>query len=185
MDDKYTLENRPSLAKSTLPYGIAFGVIMILELVVTVALDIDAENRAAGMVMSLCNYVILPLLFIALACSNYKNKLNGGYISFSECIKAGVAVCVIAGLISGLGTAVIYAVSPEIKTELLEKTKIALAKNPGMTSEIMEQSIAMSEVFMRPYVLIPFMILVYAFIGLIMSLIVGAIIRKDNPGAFN
>ena len=53
-----------------------------------------------------------------------------------------------------------------------------------MTSEMMEQTIKMTEFFMKPYITIPFSILMFALIGLIWSLLVGAIVKKDNPGAF-
>jgi len=186
MDEKYTLEKKPSLAKSTLPFGIAFGIIMIIELALSLIMDFDAVNNSGiGVSMSLFNYLVLPVIFISLACNNYKNKINGGYISFIECIKAGVSVCVVAGLLFSVASSLIYAVSPEIKTDILEKSKVALAKTPGMTSELMQQSLTMSEVFMRPYILIPITVIIYAFVGLIISLIVGAIVRKENPGAFN
>jgi hypothetical protein len=34
---------------------------------------------------------------------------------------------------------------------------------------------------MKPYITFPFTIMFYAFVGLIYSLIVGAIIKKENP----
>ncbi len=54
-----------------------------------------------------------------------------------------------------------------------------------MNAEGLKIALKMTEVFMRPYVLIPISILINAFMGLIMSLIVGAIVKKENPGAFN
>jgi len=185
--EKNDIVKKPSLGKSTLPYGIIYGAILLLEFVASYALELNSQdNRAAGIVMGLFNYLILPVLFIFLACNNYKNKLNGGYISFSEALKAGVAVCVMAALVSSVGTSLLYLVIPDAKDQILEQTKISLASQPNMNADSLKMALKMTEIFMRPYVLIPFSILVNAFMGLIMSLIVGAIVKKDNPyGDFN
>jgi len=50
-----------------------------------------------------------------------------------------------------------------------------------MTAESLKMAVEMTEVFMRPYILIPFSILISAIIGLIFSLIIGAIVKKENP----
>lgn len=178
-------EPKNSIAKSTLPYGIVFGVIVLLEIVTSYTLGLNAAtNKTIGIVVSLLNYCILPILFIYLSANNFKNKLNGGYISFGQTIKAGVSVCVIAAFVFSTLTAILYMAMPEIKAEVLEQTKVAAAQNPGMTSEMLEQTVKMTEMFMQPYISIPFSMLMFAFIGLIWSLLVGAIVKKDNPGAF-
>lgn len=181
MESKNTI-NKPSLAKSTLPYGIIYGAILLLEFVASYALGLNsAENKGIGIAMGVLNYLVLPLLFIFLACNNYKNKINGGYISFGESLKAGVAVSIVSSLISSIGTSLIYLLVPDSKEQILEQTKISLATQPNMTAEAMKMALNMTEVFMRPYILIPFSILVSAIMGLIFSLIIGAIVKKENP----
>lgn len=176
------MTEKTSLAKSTLPYGIIFGVILVLEFVVSYTLGLNAmENKGVGVLMSVSNYLILPFLFIFLACNNYKNKINKGYITFGQTIKGGVAVCAMAALISGVVTSIIYVILPEAKEQILEQTKISLASQPGMTTETVKAALKMTEVFMAPYILIPVSILMFTFIGLLISLIVGAIIKKENP----
>ena len=179
------MENKTSLAKSAVPYGIVFGVIMLLEFAIGYAMGIDPqENPWFGILMSLLNYLILPFVLIMMACNHFKNKLNGGYITFVQCIKAGVVVCIIAALIFSVITAIIYMVAPQIKEDILEQQKIAMAQSPGMTAEQLKMGVSVAETMMQPYIAIPLTIVMYALIGLIISLIVGAIVKKDNPGAF-
>ena len=179
------MDQKSSLGKSTIPYGIAFGVIMLLEFVISYSLGLTSKDNAwAGVLMSILNYLVLPILFIMLACNNFKNKLNGGFISFAQCIKAGVAVCVMAALVFSAVSSIVYLAAPQIKEDVLEQSKIAIAESPGMTAEGLKAAMKMSELFMQPYIAIPLSILIYAIVGLIMSLIVGAIVKKDNPGAF-
>lgn len=179
------MEQKTSLAKSAIPYGVAFGAIMILEFVIGYTMGLNAqENGGVGIVINLLNFLVLPFIFIMLACNSYKNKFNGGFISFGQCIKAGVVVCVIAALVFSVINAIIYMIVPSIKEDILEQTKIAMAESPGMTSEALEMSMSVTETMMQPYISIPVTILIYAFVGLIISLIVGAIVKKDNPGSF-
>jgi Protein of unknown function (DUF4199) len=186
MENNKSIVQGASLAKSTIPYGVIFGIILVLEFVLSYTLELNsAENKGIGIVMGLMNNLILPFLFIFLACNNYKNKLNGGYISFGQCLKGGVSTMVLAALVSSVITSIFYLIIPKAKEQILEQTKISLASQPGMTSEQMKMSLEFTEIFLRPYALIPISIIMYAIIGLIISLIVGAIIKKDNPGAFN
>jgi hypothetical protein len=179
------MEQKTSLAKSAIPYGIIFGVIMIIEFVIGYAMGIDPQKDPwVGILMSLLNYLVLPFTLIMMACNHFKNKLNGGYISFGQCIKSGVVVCVIAALVFSVVTAIVYMVSPEIKEDILEQQKIAMAQSPGMTSEQLKMGMSVAETMMEPYIMIPLSVLMYALVGLIISLIVGAIVKKDNPGAF-
>lgn len=178
------MEKKVSPAKAAISYGIVYGVILIIEFVASYTLGLNSKDNAmAGVLMGLLNYLILPVLFITLACNHYKNKVNGGYITFGECIKAGVSVGVISALLSSVATSILYLAMPEVKEGILEQTRTSLAANPGMTSEALKQAMKMTEIFMEPYILIPITILVSAFFSLIFSLIIGAIVKKENPYA--
>jgi len=174
-----------SPAKSAVSYGVIFGVIMILEFVIAYAMDIDPVKHAwVGILNSLLNYLILPILFIILACNHFK-KHNGGFISFSQSLKAGVSVTVIAGSIFAVFNIIFNLIFPEFQDEMFEKIKeITVMQNPNMSSEQLEMTLKWTKTFMDPLVAAPFTIVIYTFIGLIFSLIIGAIIKKDNPGAF-
>ena len=74
---------------------------------------------------------------------------------------------------------------PEFIPELMEKMKSAMiTQNPDMTEDQMDTMLGYTEKFMNPVIMIPFSILMYAFIGLIWSLIVGAIVKKERPVSF-
>ena len=72
-----------SPAKSAVQYGVFFGVIMVLEFVILYIIGIDTiTNPAVGIVINLLNFFVLPILFITLACNNFKKNINNGVISF-------------------------------------------------------------------------------------------------------
>ncbi|WP_284651300.1 DUF4199 domain-containing protein [Flavobacterium terrisoli] len=175
-----------SPAKSALQFGVLFGLIMTLEFVVSYVLNIDpATNQTFGIFLNLLNFLILPILFIALACTNYKNKINSGFVTFGECIKIGVVVCVIAALLYGIFTAIFNVIFPEFAEEILRKTRdVMMKQNPDMPQEQMEMALSWTKKFMNPAIAIPFTVVMYAFIGLLYSLIVGAIVKKERPQSF-
>jgi len=176
------MKEQSSPAKVAIPYGIAFGVIMLLEFVISYTMGLNAaDDPWMGIVVGVLNYLVLPILFIMLACNVYKNKINGGFISFGQCIKIGVSVGAIAGLVFSAISAIVYMAAPEIKQDILDQTKEALAASPGMTADAMKMTMSVTETFMQPYISIPVSTLIYAIVGFVMSLIVGAIVKKENP----
>ncbi len=174
----------PSALKAATMLGVLFGVIVILELVASYVMKIDATSSGYGIFIFVFNYLILPALFIYMACNNFK-KENGGFISFGQCLKVGVLVCVIAGVISGIASGIFQMVFPEYMVEMMDKAKDEMMrKNPDMTQEQLDMGISMMQKFSKPYFTIPFTIVIYAFVGLIWSLIMGAIVKKDRPMSF-
>ncbi|MBY0486063.1 MAG: DUF4199 domain-containing protein [Flavobacteriaceae bacterium] len=180
------MENTASPAKSGLIYGLLFGVIMILEFVIGYVMNIDPQtNRSYGITINVLNFLLLPLVFIYLGCDNYKMKLNSGFVSFGQCLKIGVTICVIAGLIYSVFSSVFGMIFPEYFEEMFRKMRIVMTeKSPEMTSEQIDMAISFSKKFMNPVIAIPSTVVMFAFIGLIYSLIIGAIVKKDANQSF-
>ena len=177
------MEKKLSPSKSALQYGALFGILMVLEFVLVYVMDVDPiSNPSAGIVINVLNYLLFPVAIITVACTNYKNKLNNGFISFGECLKIGVTICLIAGLIYAIFSAVFNMIFPEFIEELMKKTRqVMLKQNPNMTSAQAEMAISMTKKFMNPAIVIPATTAMFSFIGLIYSLIIGAFVKNDNP----
>lgn len=169
--------------KSSINFGITFGIIMVLQFVIMYVLNINPqESPAIGVVINILNYLILPFALIYLAANYYKTKINQGFISMGETIKVGLTVCVIASLIYGVFYLIFDFIVPEFKEELLVKIQeITIKQNPTLTSEQLKMSMKFVKIFMNPYIVVPFTIIMYCVIGLIHSLIVGVIIKKNKP----
>jgi len=180
------MENTASPAKSGLLFGLLFGVIMILEFVIGYVMNIDPQtNRGYGITINVLNFLLLPLIFIYLGCDNYKMKLNSGFVSFGQCLKIGVTICVIAGLIYSIFSSVFGMIFPEYFEEMFRKMRIVMTeKSPQMTSEQVDMAISFSKKFMNPVIAIPSTVVMFSFIGLIYSLIIGAIVKKDANKSF-
>lgn len=177
---------QPKLSKSITPYAVVFGTIMVVELVVMYILKPDPiKNGWVGTVNNLLNFLVFTSLFITLACKNYK-KANGGYITLGQCLKIGVGVCALAAFIYAIFYFIFTLIFPEFIPDAIEQIKrVTVATNPSMTSQQLEMSMSIMEKMMAPYVAGPMSVVMYSFMGLILSLIIGAIIKKENPyGSF-
>lgn len=180
------MENTTSPAKSGLVYGLLFGAIMILEFVIGYVMNIDpTTNKGYGITINLLNYLIFPFAFIFYGCNYYKMKLNSGFISFGNCLKIGVSVCIIAGLLFALFSATFNMIFPEYMEGVYRKVEILMSQtNPQLTEEQAKMGISMMKKFSSPAFVIPITLVMFAFIGLFHSLIVGAIVKKDPNQSF-
>lgn len=175
------MENNTSPAKSGLQFGILFGTLMILELVIGYVMKVDpASNPMFGNIINVLNFLIFPLFFIYLGCNNYKLKLNSGFISFGQCLKIGVSICVVAGLIYAIFSSIFNVIFPEYLEDIYKKsTQMMRKQNPSMSAEELEMGVSMIKKFSQPLIAIPLSVVMFAFVGLIHSLIIGAIVKKD------
>lgn len=172
-----------SPSKSGLQLGVLFGVIMVSEFVIMYIVGMKSLiGTSVGLITNLLNYIGFPLFFIYLGCNNYKKNINNGFISFSECLKTGISIMLIAALIYAVFNLIFNYIFPDFIAEMLSITRHAmLKKNPTMTNEQLEMGISMTKKFMNPLIVFPVTLAMYAFFGLIYSIIIGAIIKKDNP----
>jgi hypothetical protein len=180
------MEKAISPAKSALNFGVLFGVILVIEFVLAYALNIDPQtNKGFGITINVLNYLIIPVTLIYMGCNNYKNKLNEGFISLGQCLKIGVTICLIAALIYGIFYVVFDMLFPEFSQELIAKVeKVMIEENPDLPSDQREMALSMTKKFMHPALLLPVTLVMYSFIGLIYSLIIGAIVKKDKNDSF-
>ncbi len=181
------MENKISPAKSGILFGILFGVIMVLEFVIMYVIGMKSLiNSSAGIIVNIANYLVLPILFIVLGCVNYKKNINNGFITFGECLKIGVSITFLAALVYAIFNVIFNLIYPEFINEMITISReTILAKNPAITSEQLEMGLSITKKFMNPFIVFPATLAMYSFFGLLYSLLIGAILRNENPQSFN
>ena len=177
------MEKTISPSKHAMPYGITFGIIVVLQFMIMYTLDIDPqENQWAGIIVNLLNYIFLPFILIYIAANKFKKEFNDGYLSLSQTLKIGVSICVLAAVIYGIFYILFNFLFPEFQAELLDKIQeVTVKQNPTMTAEQLKMSMKFVKIFLNPYIAAPFTIVMYAVIGLVHSLVVGVILKKEKP----
>ena len=179
------MKNDVTPSKSYLVFGLFFGLLMILSFVLIYVSGINlVENRTVGTTSSIVNYFLLPVILIYLGCENFK-KNNGGLISFVECLKVGVSIAFVGALILSIFNVIFNLLFPEYIEEILSQTRqIMIQSNPNLTSEQIESGINMTRKFSAPLFSVPITLLMFSFLGLIYSLIIGLIVKKEHPQSF-
>jgi hypothetical protein len=177
------ITSKPS--KSYLQYGVIYGIIMVLLFVVVYVSGINpVENRTVALPQSLLNNLILPVLFIYLGCISFK-KNNNGFASFVECLKVGVSIAFVAGFIFAVFNLIFNFIFPEYANEMLTAQKqIMLTQNPNLTSEQVDMGLSIAKKITSPVFAFPIILVTFSFFGLIYSLIVGLIVKKENSQGF-
>ena len=110
-------------------------------------------------------------------------KSNEGSISLSEAIKIGIGVSLISAI---LGIIYAFILTEFLDPGMMEKVldlqmeKIR-ASNPEMSQEALDSTRSMSEKFSSPLIRSAFQLIFALFIGFIISLIGGLIVKKSRP----
>ena len=182
---KYNLlmEKKASPAKSGVLFGVLFGVLMVLEFVVMYIIGMKSlVNTSAGLIVNIANYLVLPILFIYLGCTNHRNNVNNGYITLGECLKTGVSITFVAALIYAVFNVIFNFLFPDFINEMIAISREAMiSKTPDITTEQLETGVSVMKKFMNPFIVFPVTLAMYSFFGLIYSLIIGAIVKNEKP----
>ena len=176
------MENKKSTSKPNIEYGVTYGILMILSFILIYALGVSPiEKPMIGRISSLSSYFLFPIIFIYLGITTHK-KNNFGFVSISECLKTGVSIVFIAALLFAVFSVVFNLIFPEFIDQILVQTRqVMLKQNPNLTSEQVEMALSITKKFSSPIFSVPVTLLMFSFLGLIYSLIIGLILKKDKP----
>lgn len=185
---------RSNFLKPAIFFGLVFGAIMILEFLTLIALDVDGvKNPSLGIIISLLNYMVLPLMFVILATTTFRNKYNNGYITFSETLRIGAATTVIAALVFSVFNLTYNYMFPEFIDQTIDKMRdisinlreAALAQGATEAEvnslEVIEEHLVVTRNSMKSFFSIPMTIVIYAVIGIVCAILIGAFVKKDKP----
>lgn len=173
------MENQtPSIKTTIINYALILSAISIAFNLMLYFLDMHyQQSQMTGIVSIVIMIGVLIYSFI-----DYK-KLNEGYLSLSEALKIGLGISALAGLIGVVYTFVLTEfLDPNMMEKALdfqlEKMRI---DNPEMTQDQLDGIRSIQEKFSGPLVRSAFQIIGSLFIGFIISLIGGLIVKKSRP----
>ncbi len=172
------MENQQkSTNKTALHFGIILGIVSILISVIIYALGMQYDQDwKTGMIGFLAMAII-----VFLGIKKYK-EFNGGFLTLGEAIKTGIGIALIGGIISVIYS---YVFMNFIEPDFIANTMAGaeekmLERNPNLTDEQIEQALSISKKMMSPGIMSAIGILWSLFLGLIISLISGLILKKTE-----
>ncbi|MGB2397093.1 MAG: DUF4199 domain-containing protein [Flavobacteriaceae bacterium] len=161
-----------------LQYGTLLGGISVVFGLMIYFLDMHYTQESAVGYVS----IAITVGVIALAQYNFR-KENEGYLSLGEGLKIGVGIALISGIIGSLYQVVLVTViDPETIAKMLEIASDKIMDSyPEMQQEQLDQTIAMQKKFMTPGMMFAFGIIGTLFIGFVVALISGLILKRNRP----
>lgn len=169
-------ENQPKTGKFALTYGLILGIMGIIVTLMLYSLDMHYQGGLAVMLIS----VGLMLGAVILGMLQFK-KTNNGMMSFSQGLKIGVGICLIAGIIGVMFNQVMSGIiDPEMMSKAMEYQRSQLLEGTALTPEQIDQQIEMGQKFATPTFQILFGLIFSIVLGFIVSLIPALALKKQE-----
>lgn len=175
------METQPlTVRKFILNNGVLLGVSSVILSVIMYVMNMHLDrNWIAGTLG-----FVLMIIFIVMGINQFK-KNNGTFLSLSQALKIGVGIAVVAGIIGTIYQLIFMnVIEPDFMDKMMEKQYEQMVEsNPNMTQEQLDMSIEMAKKFSSPAITAAFSLIASAFFGLIISLIAGLVMKKENTYA--
>lgn len=168
------------MMKTEMKYGLIIAAISAIWLILQDLVGLhDKYIQYQSMVSWLGFIITIGGLFFAI--KTKRDKEFGGSIAYGQCIKTGLLTSLVSGFLSSIFTLIFFKfINPGFLTALLELQHQELL-DKGLPSESVDAAMSMMEMMFSPAIM-TIMGFVSALIGgLIISLILGAFLKKDPP----
>lgn len=165
---------QPSTAKIALKWGAILGVANILFSTVLMITD-QVQNRSLGAVVYL-----LIIVGLVLAMRDYKQQ-NEHYMSYGEGLGLGALTSAVTGFLSSTYSMIYLTfIDPAFMQRTMDKLRDQYEEQ-GMDDAQVERIMEMSQRFQSPGILFIFGILGTILMGVIFSLVIAAVLRRNKP----
>jgi len=157
--------------------GIAALAFIAIQLILDTVGLID-YSTGEGIYYPSILLTISTLVILYFAIKEHRDEELGGYITFGRCVKLGALIGLFSGIIIGVFAFIYHGyIRPDIMPSMLE-FQTSQWEEAGMSEEQIEQARGMTEMFMTPVATAISSIFNGVFWNVILSLIVGAIMKK-------
>jgi Protein of unknown function (DUF4199) len=166
--------------KIALKYGLIYSGINILW---TLLMFITELNRSDYAWVFNLIAVVIPVICIIMAIKEFKAGPGAGFMSFGQAFKHGMVICLVGGIIFGAFNVVYLQYIDTNFMEFQMQKQVDKMAEMGMSEGDIEKALARGADFQTPFWMFTMAIVVSLIFGLILSLIMAAILKKENPDA--
>ncbi len=171
------MENKVSLWKNSINYGLLAGIFMI-----ALSLILWLVGMMENSWLNSLGYLILAFAMY-IGATNWRDKLNGGWMTYGEVFKTGFFVTLIAAILAMVYNYAFFEfIEPGfMASKMAEAENAMLEANPNMSDEALETAMGWTAKFTSPIMLTIFGFIGTVIFGTIISLIVAIFAKKVNP----
>jgi hypothetical protein len=171
-----SMENKnTSVFYNGLIWGLIIGFAGIIYQVILYMLNQNL-NQAFGYLG-----ILITLVLLILGMRSFRDKIRGGVLPFSTAFGFGIVAIVVSGILGTIYGYILWTViDPDIITRMMEMKTDKLLQR-GLPEEAIDQGMNITSKFMRPGIMAVMGLGSSLLFGAILSLIVGAIMKRDEP----
>lgn len=168
------MENKPSLFQQTMTWGAITGIVLILY-----SLILYLANQTYNRPLGSLSYILL-IAGIIIGSISYRDKVLGGFISYKDAFVTGLLITVFAGILSSFFSFILMRfIDPGMVEQALVQTEEKLIER-GMSEDQIEGALESTKKMIASPAMVIIGLLMFAFIGAIISLITAAFIKKEK-----
>tara|TARA_B100000287_G_scaffold258786_2_gene243327 strand:- start:3633 stop:4154 length:522 start_codon:yes stop_codon:yes gene_type:complete len=160
-------------------YGAVLGLILILIALLSWVLGVDEQESMVPSIIN--NIVIIGFLYYSIL--QFRDKINNGFISYSESLKLGTTVAFFSSVIMAFYTFIyISYLNPDMLANIMYMTEQAvLESNPEISEEELDLALEMTGNFTQPHWLMIMGVLSGTFMGFFYSAIISFFVKNNDP----
>lgn len=165
---------QPSIASFALKQGLILGLISVI---ITLVMYLTGMHGSSAIQIG---SAIITIAWLIYAMRLFKSE-GDGYLNYGQAIGIGLLISVVSGLIGSVFVAVYTGyIDPSVIDAQMQETIMKLEQQ-GMSDEQIDAAMEMTKSFQSPGLMVVFGTIGSAFIGLILSLIIGAFVKNTKP----
>lgn len=165
--------------KTTVRFGLILAGVQIGLSLLFFGLGLD-KNETVQSLSSFLNILITGVI-VFMGIKTEKQAIGNGFISFGKGFSAGMMITLIGSAITSVYSYLYFAfLNPEMITYIQMKQEEEMIKR-GMSDEAVEKMAENMHAWTTPELMTLFAFLGMILIGLVISLICSAILKKENP----
>jgi hypothetical protein len=124
--------------------------------------------------------VVIMFLGLYIGTMQYRDKANGGYLTYGQGYKAGILMVLILTVFAIISTIVDLQIHPDFVDKIVEQAKTNMI-NKGYDEKQIEISLYYTRKFTTPTWIVIWVVIFDVFFGAILSLITAGICVKKKP----
>ncbi|MBN2611138.1 MAG: DUF4199 domain-containing protein [Bacteroidales bacterium] len=179
------MEKKTSLVSHSLIWGAILGIVGILLSLIFWFLNILPSNFLIILLLLVINLTV-TIVFVVIGTKKYRDDILEGKINFGRAFLVAFLIIIISSIITGLwGVTLSKVIDPKYTERTIESTKQWTSEmliKRGVPEDKVEESLAQMDEKSNPSViqLIKGALLKSSIFGVIISLIVAAILKRDE-----
>lgn len=171
----HELQKEVSPMKTALRYGLFTGLGGIIFFLIFYVMNV----MPTGGIQYLSYLILAAGVYLGMA--YHRDHENGGFMSYGRAFGTGALISVVTGVVSAVFNYIFFAfIDPSYMNRMMDIAEENMIKQ-GMSEEQIAQGMEMSKNFATPAMTGVFAFVGYLFMGVVLSLILAAVAKKNKP----